>query len=63
MSNIRKLLVKKGMTAADLSDKTGLSRPHLSLIINNKQDVRLSTLKKIAKGLDMDISDLLKEVD
>ena len=39
----------------------GLSRSNLNYILNGKSDPKLSTLRRIAEGLDVDLSELLKE--
>lgn len=40
----------------------GLSRSSLNYILNGKSDPKLSTLRRIAEGLDIDVYELLKEV-
>ena len=50
-NRIKELLAEKGITALDLSTKTGLSRVSLSNIVNNKQEASANTLKVIADGL------------
>jgi transcriptional regulator with XRE-family HTH domain len=40
----------------------GLSRSNLNYILNGKSDPKLSTLRRIAEGLEIDISELLKEI-
>lgn len=38
----------------------GLSRANLNYIINGKTDPKISTLRRICEGLEIDLTDLLK---
>ncbi len=40
----------------------GLSRSNLNYIINGKTDPKLSTLRKIADGLEVELVDLFKNI-
>lgn len=41
--------LKRGMTQAELAEKTGTTKSYISKIENNIKEVRLSTLQKIVK--------------
>jgi DNA-binding XRE family transcriptional regulator len=49
-----------GMTQDELADKSGLSREHLNRIFNGRHFPRVSTLRKMAKGLGLDLKALLR---
>ncbi|MCM3774004.1 helix-turn-helix transcriptional regulator [Priestia aryabhattai] len=60
--NLIVLMAKKNIrTILELQERTGVSRVTLGKIINGKtENVSLSTLVRICKGLDCDVSDLVK---
>jgi len=51
----------KGLTLAQLSEKTGLSKALLSRIENNQSSPPIATLSKIAQGLDVAIGVFFEE--
>ena len=57
ISTLRK---QRGLTLEQLAYGMGMSKGNLSDIENGKRDPRFSTLKLIADGLNMSISQLLK---
>jgi DNA-binding XRE family transcriptional regulator len=48
----------RGMAARELAKKAGISAPYLSEIESGKKDGSLSTMKKIAEALSVDLDDL-----
>lgn len=40
----------------------GLSRSNLNYLINGKSDPKLSTLRRIAEGLEIEVADLFKDI-
>lgn len=52
---------KKGITLEKLAYEMGISKGNLSDIENGKRDPRYTTLKAIADGLEISISQLLKD--
>lgn len=58
---IGSLRKKKGLTLEKLAYEMGISKGNLSDIENGKRDPRYSTLKAIADGLEISLSQLLKE--
>ena len=61
--NLKKLMIEREMTAADISRKTGMTQAALSRYINDKRIPRLNSVIKIAKALNVPIELLVKGVD
>lgn len=61
--NLKKLMIEREMTAADISRKTGITQAALSRYINDKRNPRLNSVIKIAKALNVPIEVLMKGVD
>ena len=59
---ISKLRKKRGITLEKLAYEMGLSKGNLSDVEHGKRDPRYTTLKAIAEGLDMSLSQLLREL-
>lgn len=61
---IRNKRLSMSLTIAKLSDRTGLATGHLSEIENGLTvNLQAQTLRKLAKGLEMSIVELLGEDD
>ena len=67
---VKKYRVDKGMSVREFAEKTGLSSGYISMMENginprsNKpMSPTLSSLKKVAAGLDMDLDELLRRID
>lgn len=54
--------IEKKMTLAQLSEKTGISTTHINDIENNIKEPSLSMVIRLAKGLDLEISELYKVI-
>ena len=61
--NLKKLMIEREMTAADISRKTGMTQATLSRYINGKRIPNINSVIKIAKALNVPIELLLKGVD
>lgn len=61
--NLKKLMIEREMTAADIARKTGMTQAALSRYINDKRNPSLNSVIKIAKALNVPIELLLKGVD
>lgn len=61
--NLKKLMIEREMTAADIARKTGMTQAALSRYINDKRIPRLNSVIKIAKALNVPIELLVKGVD
>ena len=49
--NLKKLMIEREMTAADISRKTGITQATLSRYINGKRIPNINSVIKIAKAL------------
>lgn len=56
--NIKNLMKEKGITNKQLAQIVGVSPTHISYVLNNKRDPSIELLEKIAKALDVDLSEL-----
>jgi transcriptional regulator with XRE-family HTH domain len=56
---LREIRSSKGMSQEQLAHAAGLHRTHVSLIECNRRSVRLETLERLAKALDVQPAQLL----
>jgi transcriptional regulator with XRE-family HTH domain len=56
---IQLLRDKKGMTQEELEKRTGINAKYISAIEGGQKNITLSTLDKIAKGLDVEMFEIL----
>lgn len=61
--NLKKLMIEREMTAADIARKSGMTQATLSRYINGKRTPNLNSVIKIAKALNVPIELLMKGVD
>lgn len=61
--NLKKIMIEREMTAADIARKTGMTQAALSRYINGKRTPNLNSVIKIAKALNVPIELLVKGVD
>lgn len=61
MTNIKRILIKKGMKQRELAKAVGVSAQTISDFINGKHDVAARTLYRIAKVLDVSMEELIEE--
>ena len=61
--NLKKLMIEREMTAADIARKTGMTQATLSRYINGKRTPNINSVIKIAKALNVPIELLVKGVD
>ena len=59
---IARLRKRRGMTLERLAYEMGISKGNLSDIEHGKKDPRYSTLRAIAEGLEISVSQLLKDL-
>ncbi len=59
---VKEVRAQKNITLARLSEKTGISKTHINDIENNLKEPSLSMMVRLAKGLDVDISELYKVI-
>ena len=60
---IRRLRLERGMSQEVLSGLAAISRSHLAEIENGRDNANVETLWRIAGGLDIRLSDLLRRVE
>lgn len=57
---VKQLRLKIGLPQDELAFDAGLHRTHIIQIENNALDLRLSTIYKIAKALDVEVAELFE---
>lgn len=55
----KETLEKYGITQMELADRLGINRVSVSRLLSEKNDIRLSTIEKIAKAIGCNISELV----
>ena len=60
---IRRLRLERGMSQEILSGLAALSRSHLAEIESGKDNANVETLWRIAGGLDLRLSELIRQVE
>ena len=63
MLHIKETLKQKGLTQNDLADRLGINRVSLSRILSNKNDMRVSTIRKIADAIGCDVAEFFAPAD
>lgn len=58
--NMKKIRLEKGMSQGDICRELGLDRTYISNVENGKQNLTISTMEKVAKGLGVNVELLLK---
>jgi transcriptional regulator with XRE-family HTH domain len=58
---LKALRVRRALTQQELADRAGVSSNTLNRIELNKAEPHMSTLRKLAKALDVDPSELVGE--
>jgi transcriptional regulator with XRE-family HTH domain len=61
-ANLRRARLRSGMTQESLAHKCGLHPTHISLLELSKRNPKLTTLVRLADGLDMTLAKLLRGV-
>ena len=57
MLYIKEALKKRGLKQNDLADRLGINRVSLSRLLSDKNDMRISTIKKIADAIGCDVAE------
>lgn len=55
--HIKETLKKRGLTQNELADRLGINRVSLSRLLSDKNDMRVSTIKKIAGAIGCDVTE------
>ena len=61
-TRLKELRVDKKLSQEKLAEKCGLDRTYISLLERAKRNPSLFNLKKITEGLEISLSDLLKDI-
>lgn len=61
--NVRALRVQSGLSVSDMADRVGISKAMLSKIENAQTSCSLSTLGRLAAGLDVPVTSLFRGAD
>ena len=56
--HIKDTLKKIGLTQNELADRLGINRVSLSRLLSDKNDMRISTIKKIADAIGCDVTEI-----
>ena len=64
-SNIKKIRISKGLTQQQLADLTDLTRGYICDAENEKRNkhITISALARIAYALEIDITDMFKDIN
>lgn len=55
----KETLEKYGISQMELADRLGINRVSVSRLLSEKNDIRLSTIEKIAKAIGCNVSELV----
>ena len=55
--HIKETLKQRGLKQNDLAERLGINRVSLSRLLSDKNDMRISTLKKIADAIGCDVAE------
>ena len=55
--HIKETLKKRGIKQTDLAERLGINRVSLSRLLSDKNDMRISTIKKIADAIGCDVAE------
>ena len=55
--HIKEVLKQRGLTQNELAERLGINRVSLSRLLSDKNDIRLSTIKKIADAIGCDVTE------
>ena len=57
MLHIKETLKQRGLKQNDLAERLGINRVSLSRLLSDKNDMRISTIKKIADAIGGDVAE------
>ena len=55
--HIKEAIKQRGLKQIDLADRLGINRVSLSRLLSDKNDMRISTIKKIADAIGCDVAE------
>lgn len=59
---VRKERIKQGLSQEELAAKAGVHRTYIGMIERAEKNITLENIEKIAKALDVNISDIFKNL-
>lgn len=63
MLYIKEALKKRELTQIDLAERLGINRVSLSRLLSDKNDMRVSTIKKLADAIGCDVDEFFTPAD
>ena len=63
MVQIKEALKKRGLKQNELADRLGINRVSLSRLLSDKNDMRISTIKKIADAIGCDVAEFFSPAE
>ena len=63
MLQIKEALKKRGLKQNELAERLGINRVSLSRLLSDKNDMRISTIKKIADAIGCDVAEFFTTED
>ena len=63
MLQIKETLKQRGLTQKELAERLGINRVSLSRLLSDKNDMRVSTIKKIADAIGCDVAEFFAPED
>ena len=63
MLQIKEALKQRGLTQNDLADRLGINRVSLSRLLSDKNDMRVSTITKIADAIGCDVAEFFSPAE
>ena len=63
MLQIKEALKKRGLTQNELADRLGINRVSLCRLLSDKNDMRISTIKKIADAIGCDVTEFFTKAE
>ena len=61
--HIKDILKQKGLTQNELADRLGINRVSLSRLLSDKNDMRISTIQKIADAIGCDVAEFFSPAE
>ena len=63
MLQIKEALKQRGLKQNELAERLGINRVSLSRLLSDKNDMRFSTIKKIADAIGCDVSEFFTQAE
>ena len=63
MLQIKEALKQRGLKQNDLAERLGINRVSLSRLLSDKNDMRISTIKKIADAIGCDVAEFFSPAE